>query len=111
MDSDLPMPRRSRPREKTKRLAEARVDILWEQAKNDAKSGLSEQARQKMLSARRIAQRARTKIPRQVNRRVCRVCGTVLIPGNTCRVRVRHNRAKHVVVSCLSCGATRRYYI
>jgi ribonuclease P protein subunit RPR2 len=107
----LPMSRRSRPREKTKRLAEARVDILWEKARNDAKSGLPEQARQKMISARRIAQRARTKIPRQINRRVCKVCGTVLILGNTCRVRVRHKRAKHVVVSCLNCGAIKRYYI
>ena len=107
----MAMSRRSRPREKTKRLAEARVDILWEQARNDAESGLPEQARQKMLNARRIAQRARAKMPRQVNRRICKVCGMVLIPGNTCRVRVRHNRGKHVVVSCLSCGATRRYYV
>ena len=105
------MSRRRRPKAKAKRLTHARVDILWEQAKKDAKSGREELAKQRVLSARKIAQKTRTKIPRHISRRVCKACGAVLVPGNNCRVRVRHNRSKHVVVTCLSCGATKRYYI
>ncbi|MHA2351958.1 MAG: ribonuclease P protein component 4 [Candidatus Thorarchaeota archaeon] len=105
------MSRRRHPRAKARRLTQARVDILWEQAKREIESGRPELARQRMLSARRIAQRTRTKIPRHISRRICKTCGTILVPGDTCRVRVRHNRSKHVVVTCLSCGAIKRYYI
>ena len=105
------MSRKRHPRTKARHLSQARVDILWEQAKRDAESGEDELARQKMLSARKIAQKTRTKIPYEIRRRMCRKCGTVLVPGNNCRVRVRHNRSKHVIVTCLVCGAMRRYYI
>jgi ribonuclease P protein subunit RPR2 len=105
------MPRRKHPRAKARRLAKARVDILWEQTKKEVESGKPELARLRMLSARRIAQKTRTKLPRHINRRLCKTCGTILIPGDTCRVRVRHNRSKHVVVTCLSCGAIKRYYL
>ncbi|MFW9787820.1 MAG: ribonuclease P protein component 4 [Candidatus Thorarchaeota archaeon] len=102
---------RLRGRAKAKRLTEARLDILWEQAKRNFEAGRPELARQNMLSARRIAQRTRTQIPRHINRGICKVCGTILVPGDTCRVRVRHNRAKHVVVTCFSCGSMKRYHL
>ncbi|MGD9395729.1 MAG: ribonuclease P Rpr2/Rpp21/SNM1 subunit [Candidatus Thorarchaeota archaeon] len=105
------MSKRRHPRAKARRLAQARVDILWEQAKKEAESGKSELARQKMLSARKIAQRTRTKLPHHIRRRMCKCCGTILVPGDTCRIRVRHNRSKHVTVTCFACGAIRRYYI
>lgn len=105
------MSKRRRVKEKAKRLTQARVDILWDQAQREVESGRPELARQKMLSARKIAQRTRTKIPRHIRRRVCKSCGTILVPGSNCRVRVRHNRSKHVTVTCLSCGAIRRYYV
>ncbi|MBY8997272.1 MAG: hypothetical protein KGD60_06030 [Candidatus Thorarchaeota archaeon] len=105
------MTRRRAPMAKAKRLTQARVDILWEQAQEHVKSGKPNLARQKMLSARKIAQKTRTKMPRHISRRICKTCGTILVPGDTCRVRVRHNRSKHVVVTCLDCGAVKRYYI
>jgi ribonuclease P protein subunit RPR2 len=105
------MSRRKHPRIKAKRLTQSRVEILWKLAKKEVEKGRPELARRKMLSARRIAQRTRTKIPSYINRRICKVCGTILVPGDTCRVRIRHNRSKHVVVTCLECGAVRRYYI
>jgi ribonuclease P protein subunit RPR2 len=105
------MTRRRAPKVKAKRLTQARMDILWEQAQKDVRAGKPDIARQKMLSARTIAQKTRTKMPRHISRRICKTCGTILVPGNTCRVRVRRNRSKHVVVTCLSCGAVKRYYI
>jgi len=92
-------------------LTQARVNILWEQAQKEVRSGRPEIARRHMLSARKIAQRTRTKIPRHVSRRMCKACGTILVPGDNCRVRVRHNRSRHMTVTCLSCGAIRRYYL
>lgn len=103
------MPKRRFTKEKTDRLAQARIEILWRHALQEAKTH-PEVAKKQMLSARKIAQRARTKLPRDINRRVCKECGAILIPGDTCRVRVRHSRSRHVVVTCTRCGNIRRYY-
>ncbi|MFW9961387.1 MAG: ribonuclease P protein component 4 [Candidatus Thorarchaeota archaeon] len=103
------MSKRRYAKEKVHRLAQARIEILWKQALQESKTR-PEIARKQMLSARKIAQRARIKIPREVNRRVCKKCGTILIPGDTCRVRIRHNRSKHIVVTCTECGNVKRYY-
>jgi ribonuclease P protein subunit RPR2 len=88
-------------------LAKARVDILWEQAKKDATQGRPDLARERVLSARKIAQKTRTKLPGYINRRICRTCGSVLFAS---RVRVRNNRSRHIVVTCQNCGVTKRYY-
>jgi ribonuclease P protein subunit RPR2 len=103
------LPKRRFAKEKIERLAQARIEILWKQALQESKVR-PEAARKQMLSARKIAQRARIKIPRDINRRVCSECGTILIPGDTCKVRVRHNRSRHVVVTCTECGNIKRYY-
>ncbi|MHA1950477.1 MAG: ribonuclease P protein component 4 [Candidatus Thorarchaeota archaeon] len=105
------MTRRSRPRAKARRLTQERVKILWEQAQEEVRGGRPEVAKRHMLSARKIAQKTRTKLPRQMSRRICKSCGTILVPGDSCRVRVRHNRSKHMTVTCLSCGEVKRYYL
>jgi ribonuclease P protein subunit RPR2 len=96
--------------ERIKHLAQIRVEILWHQALGNALSR-PEIAKLQMRSARKIAQRSRTKIPWQISRRVCKQCGTILIPGETCKIRIRHNRAKHMVVTCTECGRVKRYYL
>ncbi|MFW9767617.1 MAG: ribonuclease P protein component 4 [Candidatus Thorarchaeota archaeon] len=105
------MSRRSRPRAKAKRLTQARVNILWEQAQEEVRRGRPEIARRHMFNARKIAQKTRTKLPRYMSRRVCKACGTVLVPGENCRVRIRHNRSRHMTVTCLTCGMIKRYYL
>ena len=97
-------------KERIKQLAQTRVKILWHQAILNAKSR-PEVARLQMQSARKIAQRSRTKIPWYISRRLCKQCGAILIPGDTCKVRIRHNRSKHMVVTCTECGKARRYYL
>jgi ribonuclease P protein subunit RPR2 len=104
----MSLSKRSYAKEKIKHLAQTRVDILWHQAIRNAKSR-PEVARLQMRSARKIAQRSRTKIPWHISRRLCKQCGTILIPGKTCRVRIRHNRAKHMVVTCIECGKVKRF--
>lgn len=63
--------------------------------------------------ALRISKRVRVRIPRYWRRRICRKCRTILIPGKTCRVRIKSQgrRSSHITVTCLKCGWIRRYYI
>ncbi|MBN2228094.1 MAG: ribonuclease P [Candidatus Thorarchaeota archaeon] len=104
------MSKRRYAKEKMHRLAKARIEILWENALREVELHPNT-AREQMLNARKIAQRARIKVPREISRRICRECGSILIPGDTCRIRIRHNRAKHVVVTCLKCGKIKRFYV
>ncbi len=54
--------------------------------------------------ARRIAMRSRLPLPREFRRRVCRACGSFLVPGSSSRVRVRQKREPHISITCLRCG-------
>ncbi|TFG32496.1 ribonuclease P [Candidatus Thorarchaeota archaeon] len=110
MGSGISLSKRGFAKERIKRLAQTRVEILWQQAISNSKSR-PEIARLQMRSARKIAQRSRTKIPWNISRRLCKQCGAILIPGKTCKVRMRHNRAKHMVVTCTECGKVKRYYL
>ncbi|MHA2153242.1 MAG: hypothetical protein ACXAAQ_14800 [Candidatus Thorarchaeota archaeon] len=60
------------------------MKILWEQAQEEVRGGRPEVAKRHMLSARKIAQKTRTKLPRQMSRRICKSCGTILVPGDSC---------------------------
>ncbi|MDJ0270064.1 MAG: hypothetical protein NXY59_05915 [Aigarchaeota archaeon] len=61
--------------------------------------------------AQRLAQKVRLRLPTTLKRRFCRKCGTPFIGSQTFSVRVRQNRATHVVVRCKLCGHTRRFYV
>ncbi|MFX0107099.1 MAG: ribonuclease P protein component 4 [Candidatus Hodarchaeota archaeon] len=104
------MGRRRSVDSRSKRLAKARLEILWEQATRIARKDPSGAKRQIQI-ARRVAQKARLKIPPHMRRRLCKQCDAVLIPGENCRVRMRHNRSRHLTVTCLDCGAVRRFYV
>ncbi|RLI13583.1 ribonuclease P [Candidatus Bathyarchaeota archaeon] len=58
--------------------------------------------------ARRIAMRARVKLPREYKRLVCKRCKRFIVPGLTCRVRLQPRREPHVVITCLRCGGIYR---
>lgn len=61
--------------------------------------------------AQRLAQKARVRIPTRLRRRFCRKCGMPFVGSSTFSVRVRQNRATHVVLRCRNCGFIRRFYI
>ncbi len=102
--------RRKVPRKEVRELARARIDILWKQANM---TGLSrpDLAKKWMRQASRIAQKARMKLPRVMQRRICKKCGALLVFGRNCRFRIRHNRSRHVSVTCLECEAIKRFYL
>jgi len=70
----------------------------------------SEKAVEAVRLAMRIAQKTRLRLPTYLRRRFCRKCGTPWTGPSTFSVRVRGNRATHVVIRCKKCGHTRRFY-
>jgi ribonuclease P protein subunit RPR2 len=83
-----------------------RIERLHELAREATAGGDVERAREYVRLARRIAERNRSGLPRRFRRFTCDECDAYLRPGSTARVRLQSG---HVVVRCLSCGATKRY--
>lgn len=54
--------------------------------------------------ARRIAMAANIRLPKEFRRQVCRHCKSFILPGVSCRVRIKQRREPHVVITCLNCG-------
>ncbi|MCW4027322.1 MAG: ribonuclease P [Candidatus Bathyarchaeota archaeon] len=104
------MPKKRSRQSEAKRLARARIKLLWEQASEIAKTD-PEGARQRMQVALKVAQKVRIKVPQEIKRKICRRCGMVLVPGESCRARMRNNRSTHLTVTCIACGNITRYYV
>jgi ribonuclease P protein subunit RPR2 len=90
-----------------KQIARQRITILFEQAQKVARADPKLSA-QYILSARRIAMAAKTRLPLEFRRRTCRKCNAMFVHGVNCRVRVKQKREPHVVVTCLNCGNQKR---
>lgn len=86
-------------------VAEERIDRLAALAREAARRGEYERSRDYVRTARRIAERHRLGLPREVTRFACDACDVALVPGRNARVRLQSG---HVVVRC-ECGATHRY--
>ncbi|MEM0456671.1 MAG: ribonuclease P [Nitrososphaerota archaeon] len=91
-----------------KSIARDRVERLFEFAKAYVQSD-PEAAREAVSIARRIAQRARLRIPKPYKLMFCRKCGNLFLEPRSFSVRIRDRRSTHVVVRCLKCGWMRRY--
>jgi len=104
------VPKKRTKQSDAKRLARARIKLLWEQASEIANTDPKD-ARRRMQVAFRVAQKARIKVPQDIKRKICRQCGMVLVSGESYRVRMRNNRSKHLTVTCVACGNITRYYV
>ncbi|MCQ8891793.1 MAG: hypothetical protein NQU41_00235 [Candidatus Methanosuratincola sp.] len=91
-------------------LARQRIERLFSLANQAVKSDAGLANRYVEL-ALKISMRTRVRIPRDLKRSVCRKCNAYLYPGITSRVRVHASRSPHVSVTCLNCGAVRRYLL
>ncbi|ESS06834.1 MAG: ribonuclease P protein subunit Rpp21 [uncultured archaeon A07HB70] len=86
-------------------VATERIERLRALAREAARTGEFDRAREHVRLARRIAERHRLSLPRRFRRFTCDRCDVYLRPGANARVRLRPGR---VVVRC-DCGATARY--
>ncbi|WP_232701225.1 ribonuclease P protein component 4 [Halobacterium wangiae] len=86
-------------------IAADRIDRLGVLAREAAREGDAERAREYVRLARRLAERNRLTLPREFRRFTCDACDAYLIPGRNARVRTRSG---HVVVTC-DCGHQARY--
>jgi len=91
----------------TKQIARDRVRILFDQARTVQRTN-PDLSNRYIEKARKIAMAARIRLQLKHKRQICRKCNSLLIVGESCRVRIRHNREPHLVVTCLGCGSKTR---
>ena len=89
-------------------IAEERIRLLYDMAKGTFKTN-PEMSRRYVELARRIGMRSRVRVPGELKYITCHNCFSLLIPGVSCRVRIRPDRGTDVVMTCLACNSVKRY--
>ena len=94
-----------------KKIANVRIEYLFGRAQEVFPEN-KELANRYVYLARKYAQRAKIKIPKDWKNRICHNCKKYLYPGINCRIRL-HSRGKgsHVSLTCSECNRTTRYFI
>ena len=93
-----------------KQIARQRVQVLFQQATRTYKAN-PQLTQSYICIARKIAMAARMRLPTAYKRRICKNCNTLLVPGESSRVRIKPTREPHIVVTCLRCGVQTRFPI
>ncbi len=91
----------------TRQIAQQRIHRLFKLAKEKIRDE-PELAQRYVAIARKIAMRAKLKLPVEYRRMICRGCKSFIYPGVNCRVRVQQRREPHMVITCQNCGETTR---
>jgi ribonuclease P protein subunit RPR2 len=86
-------------------MAEQRIDRLFSLAEK-AFPTRPELADRYVDIAKRISMRHRVSIPGQYKKRICKQCGSYLMPGKNSRIRLD---GKNLIITCQNCGAIKRY--
>jgi len=87
----------------TRKIALQRVHTLFGLAKESIRKE-PELAQRYVDIARRIAMRAKVRLPKEYRRMICRHCKSFIYPSVNCRVRLQQRREPHLVMTCLVCG-------
>ena len=93
------MPKPNISKKKQKEIAKERINVLFQQAKENYKTNKSLSNRYVTL-ARKLAMKVRLRMPKEHKRRFCKHCYKYLMPGDNCRVRTRDGK---VIISCFEC--------
>lgn len=86
-----------------KRIAQQRIQVLFQQAKKVYHDNPQLSSRY-VETARKIAMAAKMRLPTVYRRQICKNCKMLLVQGDNCRVRIKQKRESHVVITCLNCG-------
>ena len=99
--------KRGRKSESQIRIAKERIKILFDLAEKEFKKHPDRSKRYVEL-ARKIGSRYNVRLPKQLKRKFCKNCNTLLIPGLTSEVRIK-SKEKAVTIKCLECNKIYRY--
>jgi len=91
----------------TRQIAMQRIRTLFRLAKEAVREEPALAQRYAQI-ARKIAMRAKLRLPVEYRRLICRHCKSFIYPSVNCRVRVQQRREPHVVLTCLICGGHMR---
>jgi ribonuclease P protein subunit RPR2 len=86
-------------------IALERISNLFKEA-SSAFSHDSSLSNRYVELARKIAMKAKVRIPRELKRRFCKRCLSYLVPSKNCIVRLQNSR---VVYTCLNCRNVMRF--
>ncbi|HID16973.1 TPA: hypothetical protein EYP26_01615 [Candidatus Bathyarchaeota archaeon] len=90
-----------------KEIARERMAILFNLAKATFKLDPTLSRRYIQLM-KKVGMRAKVRIPKEWKLLICKECGNLLVPGKSCRVRVRSEGGTRSVITCLNCGSLKR---
>lgn len=86
------------------KIAKERIAILFDLAEKEFEKH-PERSKRYVELARKIGLRYNVRFPKQLKRRFCKNCNSLLIPGKSSLVRVSR---KNLIVKCLSCNKVYR---
>lgn len=89
------------------KIARERIQILFDLAEKELKKH-PERSKRYVELARKIGLRYNIRFPKQLKRRFCKNCNTLLKPGITSQTRVK-SKEKIVTIKCLVCNKIYRY--
>lgn len=92
----------------SREIAEERIERLFGLADKRFSDGRKELADRYVELARRIGMRSQVSIPDRFKKRYCSGCGSYLVPGKNCKVRV-NSKNKVIKYTCEECGEVERH--
>lgn len=99
--------RRHKKKAVAKEIAFERIQYLFDIAEKEYSINPERSDRYVSL-AKKIGMRYRVSIPPELKRRMCKGCGSFLIPGGNCRVRLKGGL---LTITCAKCGRIQRYLL
>jgi len=91
-------------------IALQRIDILYGLGVEAVRRGDYALAKRYGELIRRIAMKARIRIPKNIKRWICKNCNIIMVPGINVRIRTRREgKTLRVITRCLVCGWIHRY--
>jgi ribonuclease P protein subunit RPR2 len=93
-----------------KKIAMERMEILIENAINNARTNPELSQRQASI-ARRISTRHKIRMPYNLRMVFCKKCKSFIAPGINSRIRLGRASVKSIRISCNLCGHTYRKII
>lgn len=86
-------------------IARERIDLLFEQATKEFEDH-PERSKRYIEIARNIAMKYTLSLPREQRKKFCSECGSFLVKGENCRVRLKNGKK---VLTCEECGEKMRF--